>query len=133
MLDLEDKEDNIIRMFIDTGNKKESYFSEFPDGTIHQAYNFFKRQEVVFKLMKAADELKIYDTVCDKVLLDIILSGHANNKDKIAAIKVWNDLHKRVNTDIKIVNESKIDFTKITDETLAQLVSQITNKEDGTD
>ena len=46
MLDLEDKEDNIIRMFIDTGNKQESCFAEFPDGTIHQAYKFFKRQEL---------------------------------------------------------------------------------------
>lgn len=133
MLDLEGKEDNVIRRFIDTGNKKESYLAEFPEGTIHQAYNFYKRQEVVYKLMKAGDELKIYDTVCDKVLLDIILNRNTCNKDKISAIKVWNDLHKRVSTDVKIINETKVDFSNISDESLTQLVTKITSKEDGID
>ena len=112
----------VIYEFVDTGAKRASYIKilgETPNTTI---YRWFKKPEVKKKILEIGQELEIYDTVCDKVLLNIITDKDTFNRDKISAIKVWNDLRDRTHTTIKLETESKIDFKNVKTEDLAIMV-----------
>ena len=80
------------------------------------------------KIVQIGNELSIYDTVCDRFLLDIIIDKDVANRDKINAIKVWNDLRQRVHTNIKVTLEEEIDFSNVTDDNLESIVEAIMKK-----
>ncbi len=112
----------VVYEFVDTGAKRASYkniLGEAPNTTI---YRWFKKPEVKRMILEVGQELEIYDTVCDKVLLNIITDKETFNRDKISAIKVWNDLRDRTHTTIKLETESKIDFKNVKTEDLAIMV-----------
>jgi len=126
------EEMQVIYHFIDFGNRKTSY-RKFIKETISDAsvYRWFNRKDVQAKIVEVGRSLSVYDTTCDKVLLNIVCSLTAANKDKIAAIKVWNELRKRTTQQIAIDQTTKIDFSNVTDENLESIVKQILKLEDG--
>ena len=77
------------------------------------------------KIIEIGDDLGIYDTVADKILVKVMTNGATNDKDKIAAIKVWNDLRNRVHTTLKIEQNNTIDFTNVTDDVLEKIVGRL--------
>jgi len=128
-LALTDTEIKIIYDFVDSGNRKLSYrkFITIP-ATDYQIYTWYKRKEVNEFIKSIGSDLEIFDTVCDKKLLNIINDTQSNDRDKIAAIKVWNDLRKRTFLQVKIDEVNSLDFTDMSDDNLALLVSKIVAK-----
>lgn len=129
-----ENEMNVIYEFCDFGNRRESYRKYIKDNkTDSGIYKWFKRKDVQEKILEIGNDLSIYDTVSDKTLLNIITSNSANDRDKISAIKVWNDLRKRVFQTIKVEAATSIDFTNISDENLEKVVEKILeiDKENG--
>ena len=124
----------VIYEFCDNGNRRASYRKIFGDGkkakTDPQIYKWFKKPEVQAKIIEIGSDLSIYDTVADKTLLSIITSTMATDKDKVSAIKVWNDLRKRVHQTIKVEAATTIDFSNVTDENLEAIVKKIMEVED---
>lgn len=123
---LTEKELKVVYEFVDTGVMQTSYrkfFGKSPSNS--SIYRWFKKPEVKKKILEVGQELEIYDTVCDKVLLNIITSKQAENRDKISAIKTWNDLRNRTHTTIKLETQSKIDFKGVKTEDLEVMVNLI--------
>lgn len=80
------------------------------------------------KLRELGDSLAVYDTVCDKVLLNIVIDPDASNRDKITAIKTWNDLRDRVHTTIKVESMTKLDLKDVSTENLESIVAALTEQ-----
>ena len=120
----------VLYLFVVKGNRRASYKKIFGDRGKSQAgiYRWFARTDVQSKIVEIGQSLAIYDTVCDKVLLDIIINEDSANRDKIQAIKTWNDLRARVHTNIKISVADKIDFSNVSDENLESIVKAILSK-----
>lgn len=132
--DLEDEvfteqEMEIIYRFVDTGKPIISYREVYPTAKIGEARDFFKRKDVKEKIDEIGKSFVIYDTVADKCLLDIISNQESKDKDKIQAIKVWNDLRKRTTSDITINNETHLDLSNITNDNLESIVEKILKNE----
>lgn len=132
--DLEDEvfteqELEIIYRFVDTGKPEISYKQVYPNARVGEIRTFFKRTDVKERINEIGKTFVIYDTVADKCLLDIISNQESKDKDKIQAIKVWNDLRKRTTSDITIKNETYIDLSNITNENLDAVVEKILKNE----
>lgn len=124
------KELEVIYEFINTGQKRPSYRKFFGDEPSSSSiYRWYAKPEVKKKILEIGQELEIYDTVCDKVLLNIITDKDAFNRDKIQAIKVWNDLRDRTHTTIKLETETKLDFKNVKTEDLAIMVEFFLNND----
>lgn len=95
-------------------------------------YRWFGKKEVQAKIIEVGNSLSVYDTVCDKALLNIISNVNSFDKDKIAAIKVWNDLRKRVSQTITLQHNANIDFSNVTDDNLESIVNKILEIENAT-
>lgn len=115
----------VLYMFVDSGNRRKCYTSVLGKETNTKIYRWFKKPEVLAKIVEIGQELAVYDTVCDKVLLSIVTDTTAADRDKISAIKTWNDLRSRVHTTIKIESETKLDLSNVTTENLGVLVDAI--------
>ena len=124
----------VLYEFVDTGLKRPSYRKIFGEGPSSSSiYRWYKKPEVKKKILEIGQDLEIYDTVCDKVLLNIITSNLAENRDKISAIKTWNDLRNRTHTTIKLETQSTLDFSNVKTEDLEEMVKLIMdNGETGT-
>lgn len=123
-----EKEMEVLYMFVDKGNRRKCYKEVFgkdvpSDKTI---YRWFNKPKVQAKIIEIGQSLAIYDTVCDKTLLKIITDTNANNRDKINAIKAWNDLRQRVFTNIKLEHTEKLDLSNVTTDNLESIVEAIT-------
>lgn len=124
----------VLYTFIDKGGRVASYRSVFGDAKSKSAiYYWFRNPAVQMKIIEIGDSLSVYDTVCDKTLISIITSSSTNNRDKIAAIKTWNDLRDRVHTTIKLDVEKKLDLSNITTENLGEVVNAILKVRNGED
>lgn len=121
------KDIEVCYEFLKTGKRVSSFKKIYPNTikTDIQIYRFFNNKLVLNKIVEIGKDLEIYDAVADKVLLKIITDDNSENKDKIAAIKVWNDLRKRTEQNIKIEAIHNLDFTKVSDENLEKLVNKI--------
>ena len=118
----------VLYEFVDTGLKRPSYRKIFGDEPSSSSiYRWYKKPEVKKKILEIGQDLEIYDTVCDKVLLNIITSDLAENRDKISAIKTWNDLRNRTHTTIKLETQSTLDFSNVKTEDLEVMVNLILN------
>jgi RecG-like helicase len=123
----------VIYHFIDNGNRRKSYRKFIKDKKTDSAiYRWFQKKDVQQKIIEIGNELSIYDTVSDKVLLNIISNPNSMDRDKIAAIKTWNDLRKRVSQTITLQHNSNIDFSNVNDENLEKIVKQILLVENAT-
>lgn len=131
---LSDMEVEVLYKFVETGNRRQSYKDVFGDDVPSDKtiYRWYYKPEVQDKIIQIGNELSIYDTVCDRFLLDIIIDKDVANRDKINAIKVWNDLRQRVHTNIKVTLEEEIDFSNVTDDNLESIVEAIMNKNNST-
>lgn len=132
--DLEDEvfteeEIEIIYRFVDTGKPELSYRKVRPDSKLKEVRDFFKRKDTKDKIDEIGKSFVIYDTVSDKCLIDIITNCNSKDKDKIQAIKVWNDLRKRTTSDTVINNETHIDLSNITNDNLESIVEKILKNE----
>lgn len=130
---LTDEEVEVLYKFVDTGNRRTSYKDVFgedspSDKTI---YRWYYKPEVQAKIIEIGNELSIFDTVCDKTLLGIIIDTKSANRDKINAINSWNSLRERVHHNVKVSVEDKIDFSNVSDENLESIVEAIKSKEYG--
>lgn len=115
-----------IYHFIDFGNRRTSYRKFIKDGKSDSSiYRWFNKEDVQNKIIEISQSLAIYDTVADKQLLRIISSSTSSDKDKIAAIKVWNDLRKRVHQTIILEQNTKLDLSNVSDENLEAVVNKI--------
>lgn len=134
-----EQEMDVLHRFVDTGNKRGSYWAVF--GEEHKSqpsiYRWFNKFNVQAKILELGKDLAVYDTVCDKVLINIITDTNAMNRDKIAAIKTWNDLRDRVHTTIKLESKTKLDLSNVSTENLGTIVDAIlkgkNNDESGTE
>lgn len=121
-----EQEMSVIYDFCDNGNRRYSYrkhiSGKYSDAEV---YRWFKRKDVIDKIIEVGQDLSIYDTVADKTLLSIISNPDAIDRDKISAIKVWNDLRKRVHQTLKIESATSIDFTTVSDANLEAVVNKI--------
>lgn len=131
---LSPKEIKVLYEFVDTGLKRPSYrkfFGEKPSSS--SIYRWYQKPEVKKMILQIGQDLEIYDTVCDKVLLNIITDKEAENRDKISAIRTWNDLRNRTHTTIKLETQSTLDFSNVKTEDLEKMVELIMdNGETGT-
>lgn len=132
--DLEDEvfseeEMEIIYRFVDTGKPELSYKEVYPTAKKSEIRDFFKRKDTKDKIDEIGKSFVIYDTVSDKCLIDIITNRNSKDKDKIQAIKVWNDLRKRTTSDTVINNETHIDLSNITNDNLESIVEKILKNE----
>lgn len=116
----------VIYYFCDFGNKRTSYRKFLGDDISDTSiYKWFNRADVQAKILEVGQSLSVYDTVCDKTLLNIITDLSAQDKDKIQAIKVWNDLRKRTHQTIQLQHTGNIDLSNVTDENLESIVNNI--------
>lgn len=128
----------VLYLFVDKGNRRKSYWEVF--GKDHKSqpaiYRWFSSFPVQQKILEIGQSLSVYDSVCDKALINIITDPNSMNRDKIAAIKTWNDLRDRVHTTIKLESKTKLDLSNVTTENLGTLVDAIMkgndNAEQGT-
>ncbi len=120
----------VLWTFIDKGGRVRSYNEVFGEG--HKSpsaiYTWFRTTPVQLKLRELGDSLAVYDTVCDKILLNIVTDPDASNRDKIAAIKTWNDLRDRVHTTIKVESMTKLDLKDVSTENLESIVAALTEQ-----
>lgn len=123
----------VLYHFVDNGNRRVSYRKFIKDKKSDSSiYRWFNKENVQNKIIEISQSLAIYDTVADKQLLKIISSKNSADKDKIAAIKVWNELRKRVHQTITLEKNTKIDFSEVTDENLEAIVNKIMKLENET-
>lgn len=126
--DLDENELKALHLFIGGMNRIDAYREAFKiricDTTI---YNWFKTDKVKKYLADYEYNLADYNVVTDKVLLEIIQSGEAKDKDRIAAIKLWNDTKSRIKTVIKLESENTINLEGVNEEELEKLVTAIQN------
>jgi RecG-like helicase len=123
----------VIYHFIDNGNRRKAYRKYIKDKKTDSAiYRWFQKKDVQQKIIEIGNELSIYDTVSDKALLNIISNPNSADRDKIAAVKTWNDLRKRVSQTITLQHNSNIDFSNVNDENLESIVKQILTIENAT-
>lgn len=125
--ELSDKELEVIHLFINGTSRLKAYRQIFPkftggDTTI---YKWFKRDKVQNYLLEYDAYLSDYNTVCDKVLLDIIQSPTTKDRDKISAIKLWGDLRERIKSILVVEDKKQIDFTGVDDSTLEEFIKII--------
>lgn len=123
---------DVINLFLDGVTRREAYRRIYANVDVTDAfiYRWFKQKHIQQQIIELGNDLQIYDSVCDKVLLDIITSNEAKNSDKIAAIRTWNDLRQRVHQSIKLEAATTIDFTNITDDNLDKIVQKILQIDD---
>ena len=121
-----EEEMKVIYHFCDFGNRRTSYRKFIKEKKSDSAiYRWFGKKEVQEKIIEVGNSLAIYDTVADKALLTIISNQNSMDRDKIAAIKVWNDLRKRVSQTITLQHNANIDFSNVTDDNLESIVNKI--------
>lgn len=128
--ELSDREIKVLNLFIEGMSRRKAYrtvFNEF-EITDTPIYEWFRKEKVVKYLKEYEEQLQNYNVVCDKVLLDIVTSDYAKDKDKIAAIKAWNELKNRVKPTIKVENQHSFDLSGLADEELEKIIN-ITNNE----
>lgn len=120
----------VLWTFIDKGGRVSSYQSVFGKEAKSESaiYHWFRTAPVQMKLRELGDSLSVYDTVCDKILLNIVMDPNAYNRDKIAAIKTWNDLRDRVHTTIKVESMTKLDLKDVSTENLESIVAALTEQ-----
>ncbi len=120
----------VLWTFIDKGGRVASYEKVFGKGHKSRSaiYTWFRTPHVQLKLRELGDSLAVYDTVCDKVLLNIVTDTDASNRDKIAAIKTWNDLRDRVHTTIKVESMTQLDLKDVSTENLESIVAALTKQ-----
>lgn len=120
----------VLWTFIDKGGRVASYEKVFGKGHKSQSaiYTWFRTPHVQLKLRELGDSLAVYDTVCDKVLLNIVTDPTASNRDKIQAIKTWNDLRDRVHTTIKVESMTQLDLKDVSTENLESIVAALTKQ-----
>jgi hypothetical protein len=125
-----EKEMKVLWTFIDNGGRVASYNKVF--GKNHKSpsaiYTWFRTPHVQLKLRELGDSLAVYDTVCDKILLNIVMDPNASNRDKITAIKTWNDLRDRVHTTIKVESMTKLDLKDVSTDNLESIVLALTEQ-----
>lgn len=125
---LSDKDMEVITLFIDGVPRREAYRQIYKD-TISDSsiYNWFRLEKVTNKLKEYEMQLDNYNVVCDKVLLNVIVDKYAQNKDKIAAIKLWANLRDRIKTRVVVESEKTVNLENVTDENLELIINAITN------
>lgn len=125
-----EKEMKVLWTFIDKGGRVASFEKVFGKGyrSPSAIYSWFRTAPVQMKLRELGDSLAVYDTVCDKILLNIVTDPDASNRDKIAAIKTWNDLRDRVHTTIKVESMTKLDLKDVSTENLESIVAALTEQ-----
>lgn len=131
---LTDEELKVLYLFVDGGSRLKCFRQVFPDSGLPdwKIYKWFRREDIVNMIIQIGNELSIYDTVCDKVLLEIITASDSQDRDKINAIKTWNALRDRVHTTIKLESETKLDLTNVSTENLGALVEAVMKEVNGT-
>ena len=129
---MEEIELKIIHEFIETGKRRDSFkkYNKKKQVTDYQIYEFFKRDDVRLYIKSIGSDLEIFDTICDKKLLNIINDTNAQNRDIISAIKIWNDLRKRSFLQIEIDETRHLDFTNVSDENLEKIVQTFIKHKD---
>lgn len=120
----------VLWTFIDKGGRVKSYQSVFGKEAKSESgiYRWFRTPQVQAKLRELGDSLAVYDTVCDKILLNIVMDPTAANRDKIQAIKTWNDLRDRIHTTIKVESMTKLDLKDVSTENLESIVAALTEQ-----
>lgn len=114
----------VIHLFIEGTPRRTAYRQIYnqqriSDGTIYNWWRLEKVQNYMQVYQKSLDD---YNLVCDKVLIDIITSDEAKDKDKIAAVKLMGDLRNRIKTTIKVEQENLVNFENISDEDLEKII-----------
>jgi len=126
--ELDEQEIEVLKLFIGGMNRIAAYREVFPisisDKTI---YTWFKTPKVQNFLREYEDSLADYNVVTDKILLQIMQSEHAKDKDKIAAIKLWSDIRNRIKNTIKLESEQIISLENINDEEIEKLIIALNN------
>lgn len=119
------REINVLNMFIDGMSRIKAYRNEFAEVDISDSaiYSWWRRDKVTDYLRTYEAELDTYNVVTDKILLNIITSVEATHRDKIAAIKAWNDLKSRVS--VKVESKHSFDFSTLNDSELEKVIGVI--------
>lgn len=125
-MEFTENELKVLYHFVDNGHRRTSYRYYIKDKVSDShIYRWFSKAEVKEKILEIGSELNVYDTVADKSLIKIISDDEASHKDKISAIKVWNDLRKRTQLSVQLKHSGDIDLKNINDESLEKVVKQI--------
>ena len=121
----QEKDIQVIYEFIKTGERRSSFKSVFPTSKKPDSfiYNWFNTPWVKNKIKEIGNNMDIFNEFVDSTLIKILKDSEANNKDKVAAARVWSEIRQRINNEIKI--ENNIDFSKISDETLENVVDKL--------
>jgi hypothetical protein len=121
----------IITRFLESGNKAGSIEGIVGKGLIpnYMIYKYYSRPEILKLIDEMAEELKANIIQFDYKLVEIVNSNRTSARDKIAAIKLFNEIYKRVKTDVNI------NITNLTDEQLGDLVTKMLEEKEneGTD
>jgi hypothetical protein len=126
--ELSDKDMEVITLFIDGVPRREAYRQVYKESISDSSiYNWFRLDKVTNKLKEYELQLDNYNVVCDKVLLNVITSKVAQNKDKIAAIKLWAALRDRIKTRVVVESEKTVNLENVTDDNLELIINAITN------
>lgn len=125
-----EEEMKVLWTFVDKGSRVKSYQSVFGKEakSASAIYYWFRTAHVQAKLRELGDSLAVYDTVCDKILLNIVMDPAASNRDKIQAIKTWNDLRDRVHTTVKVESLTKLDLKDVSTDNLERIVAALTQQ-----
>lgn len=126
--ELDNNELEVLRLFTSGMNRIGAYREVFPiDISDKTIYTWYKSAKVQKYLKEYEESLTDYNVVTDKILLQIMQSEQANNRDKIAAIKIWSDIRNRVKNTIKIESEQTINLGEVNDEDIQKLITAFQN------
>lgn len=123
------KEQEVIKNFLESGNRIESFKKVFSDytGTDRSIYRWYQRSYISAEMFSISKSLAIYDTYIDNQIIKMITDPNTQQKNKIELIKIWNELKKRIDNTVKV--DHTINFQNITDATLSNVFDKIFNAE----
>ena len=123
------KEQNVIKNFLECGNRVEAFKKVYTDytGTDRSIYRWYQRSYIAAEMFSISKSLEIYDTYIDNQIIKMITDPNTQQKNKIELIKIWNELKKRIDNTVKV--DHTINFQNITDATLSSVFDKIFNAE----
>lgn len=122
---LSKKEQEVLRLFIETGDRITSFKNVFPDydGSDRMIYRWYQRDYITNEMISLSHSLNTYDTYIDHTIINLITDKNTSAKQKVELIKMWNEMRHRIDKTIRV--DHNIDFQNISDSTIEHLFDKM--------
>ena len=114
----------IVSDFLETGQKKATLEKYYGKGNFqdYEIYYYFRRPSIQNLIKEMGEGLKVHLEQFDETLVNIVNSPRTQNRDKIAAIKLFNEIYKRVES-----QKVELNIGAVNDDDLEDMVKKILN------